>query len=301
MQGSALDRACGQALDDVLLQQYVDHQHRDHDDHHRRCHQAVVHAGLGADLIEQQGDGALLGEAQEEVLGEQVVVAPQEGEDGHRGKGGLGGGDDDVEIDLEDVAAVHIGALLQLDGHRLDKAHQHDGRKAEVARDLRQDDGQQAQPAVARAGDAPRDLHAEHRDDSGEHREHHARHDEAVQEIPAPETVAHQAISRQARQNDHHHRDRDGDEQAVEVGVLEVEAVHRLAVVVQREAVVRSGDGEGVLADQALFAEGIQDDPHERIDRGQRPQAQHQIGDDLRRLDLAERSFQRSIHKNSLP
>ena len=62
----------------------------------------------------------------------------------------------------------------------------------QVPRDLGQDDGQQAQPAVPAAGDAPGGLHAEHRDDGREHRKHHARHDEAAEQPPQPEAEADQ-------------------------------------------------------------------------------------------------------------
>ena len=69
-----------------------------------------------------------------------------------------------MEIDLEHVAAIQIRALLQLNGHRLDKAHQNDDRKAQVARNLRQDGCQQTEPTVARSRDSQQYLHAEHGD-----------------------------------------------------------------------------------------------------------------------------------------
>ncbi len=219
--------------------------------------------------VEQQRNGLFPGHPEEEILGKQVVIAPQEGEDGHRGKGGLGRRHDDVEVRLEHVAAAHVDALLQLNRHRLDKAHEHNRGKAQVAGNLGQDDRQQGQPAVSAAGDAPGGLHAEHQDDGGEHREHHPRHDEAVAHAPQAEAAVHQPIGRQPRQ-DHHHRRRDGYNQAVEVGVGKVEAVHGLGVVVHGEAAARQGNGKGVLADEPLFPEGIQDDPHEGVQGGQR-------------------------------
>ena len=101
----------------MLLQAYIDREHRDHNQHDRGGHQAVVYAGLRADLIEQARDGALLRITQEEGLGKEIVVAPEESKDRDRGKGGLCRRNDDVEIDLKDAAAVQIGALLQLDRH----------------------------------------------------------------------------------------------------------------------------------------------------------------------------------------
>ena len=261
----------------MLLQADVHDQHRDHHQHHRGRHQAVVHTRLGADLVKQAGDGPLLRIAQEEGLGEEIVIAPEEGEDGHRGEGGFCRGDDDAEIDLKHVAAVQIGALLQVDGDGLDEAHEDDDGKAEVARDLGQDHRQEAQPAVARAGETHHRLHAENGDDGGKDRKHHARHDEAVEEAPAAETIAHQAVGGQARQDHHADGDRPGDEKAVEIGVLEVRALPGRQVVVPGEGLAQ-GQGEGIGHDKALLPEGVEDDPDKGIDRGEGPEAQHQIG-----------------------
>ena len=73
----------------MLLQQDIDQEHRDHDQHHGGRHETVVDAGLGADLVEQSRDRALLRIAQEEGLRKEVVIAPEEGKDGDRGEGGL--------------------------------------------------------------------------------------------------------------------------------------------------------------------------------------------------------------------
>ena len=127
-----------------------------------------------------------------------------------------------MKIDLEHIAAVQIGAFLQVDGYRLDKAHQHNNGKTQVARDLWENDGQQTEPAAAGARDPHHRLHAENRNDGGKHREHHARHHQTVQEVSALKAVAHQPVGGKPGQNDHHDGHGAGDNEAVQVGVFKV-------------------------------------------------------------------------------
>lgn len=70
--GSALDAACGHALDDVALQEEVKNQDRQHGQ--QRCHNKADVRGVGSvESLRRDGDGAqaLLGQYQ---AGEQVVV-----------------------------------------------------------------------------------------------------------------------------------------------------------------------------------------------------------------------------------
>ena len=111
-----------------------------------------------------------------------------------------------MEVDLKHIAAVEVGTLFQFDRHRLDKAHQDDDGKTEISRDLRKNHRQQAQPAISRSGKPHYRFHAEDRDDRREDREHHARHNETVEQASARKTVAHQTVCRETRQD--HHGDR---------------------------------------------------------------------------------------------
>ena len=276
-QALSLNRPCGQTFDDVFLQGDIDKKHRRHDQHHGSGHQSVIHPRLGADFIQQQSDGLLLGDPEKEILSEQVVIAPQEREDGHRGEGGFGRRHNDVEIYLEHIASIHVGALLQLYGHRLNKAHKDNDGEAQVAGDLWQDDGHQAEPSVAAAGNAPRGLHTEHRDDGGKHGEHHTRHDEIVAHLPQLEAEADQPVGGEAGDKHHRDGDGDGDDQAVHIGAAEVEPLHGLVVVPQGKAVPRQGDGEGVLADEAPLTEGVEDNPDEGVQGGQGPEGEGRI------------------------
>ena len=85
-----------------------------------------------------------------------------------------------MKVDLEDVAPVQIGTLFQLDGNGLDKPHEDDDGKAEVAGHLRENDRNETEPAVARTGDAHNSLHAENQNNGGEDGKHHPAEDDAV-------------------------------------------------------------------------------------------------------------------------
>ena len=209
-------------------------------------------------------------------MGEQVVVAPQKGEDGDRGEGGFCRRDNDIEVNLEHAAPVQISAFLQLDRHGLDESHQHDDRKAQIPCDLRQNDCQHAQPAVPLSRYSHYNFHPENGDDRGEYREHHPAHDQAVKQSPSPELIAGQSVSRQSCQNDHDDRHRAGDQKAVEISIFEVGPLPSGDVILPGESIAQR-QGKGVAQDQPLLAEGVQNDPDEGINGRQRPEPQNHI------------------------
>ena len=280
----SLDGAGGQALDDVLLQEDIDDHHRHENQRHHRAHHAVVGAELAADLVEEAGDGPFLRTAQEKKLSEQIVVRPEEGENGHRGEGRPADRQNHLIKHLEDVAALQKGGLLQIHGQTADIPHKDDHGEGQVARYLGQDNAHGA------VGHVDGGQHLKHRNDGGKNRKHQARDDQGIEEPTAPEAVAHHGEGGHARQQHHQHRHHAGDENAVEIG-----HPHRLGRLGEGlDVVVQGGSeaqGEGVCLDDVLVFKRAYQHPQEREHRGQRPQTQQDIDEDVGGIDALASDF----------
>ena len=79
-----------------------------------------------AEILDSHGNGAVLLDVQHQ-RGQQVVVPdPHRLKDGSGDHGGLEDGEDDLEEDLDGVAAVDHGSLFDLDGDALHEAGEHE-------------------------------------------------------------------------------------------------------------------------------------------------------------------------------
>ena len=133
----ALDSAGHDAFNDVFLAGDVQQDDGDDGDDDAGHHGGQLHAAItAAEVLDGHGDGAVLLDVQHQ-RGQQVVVPDPHGlQNGGGDHGRLQDGEDDLEEDLQRVAAVDHGRLLDLDGHALHEASEHEhgqtGAEAEV-------------------------------------------------------------------------------------------------------------------------------------------------------------------------
>ena len=115
--GSALHRAGGNALDDILLADQVENDDRDDGEEDHRHHRAEVHLAVAARVgqLDVHGDVAVLRKIQNEGRQEVVVPDPHDLKDTDGDEGRLEHGEDDEEVGADRAAAVDGGGLLDLD------------------------------------------------------------------------------------------------------------------------------------------------------------------------------------------
>ena len=131
---SALDRAYHQTLDEVFLQEGVDHEHRQNGNHHdgvfqlafrderlRRggCGVGGGHAGdvaVDDHFADDHLQGHLAGIRQVQQGGEVAVPMPHSVEQHQRGHDCLGQGEDDAQEGLEGAGPVDLRRLVKLLG-----------------------------------------------------------------------------------------------------------------------------------------------------------------------------------------
>src|SRR5438105_14579095 len=129
------------ARDELVEEQVVDDGHR-HADQQRAGHQRAPEMVVTADQLggQAEGDGLLVADRHESQRVEEVLHRQREGEDDGGDDAGPAHRQHHAEQRAELAAAVHHGRLLDLEGHRLEEAHQQP--RAEGDREGRVDDHQ---------------------------------------------------------------------------------------------------------------------------------------------------------------
>ena len=125
-----LDCAGNDALDDVLLAGHVEDDDGDDGDDDAGHHGCQLHTAIAAaEILDGHGDGAVFLDIQHQRGQEVVVPDPHGLQNGGGDHGRLQDGEDDLEEDLDGVAAVDHGGFLDLDGNALHKAGEHEHRQ----------------------------------------------------------------------------------------------------------------------------------------------------------------------------
>ena len=247
-----LDSACHDALNDVLLAGHVQDDDGDDGNDDAGHHGGQLHAAIAAaEVLDGHGDGAVFLDVQHQRGQEVVVPDPHGLQNGGGDHGRLEDGENDLEEDLEGVAAVDHGGLLDLNGDALHEAGEHE-------------DGQARAEAQIDDADVPRGVQLEgvRRFGQGEH-DHlewhdHGEDDEQVHELAELVVDTGEVPARHgaAQQDEHHAGHR--DEQAVAQAGEEVHLEDAVDVVGQARKRLFGGqleDGGG--GERALHLETV--------------------------------------------
>ena len=271
----ALDSTCHNALNDVLLAGHVQDDDGDDGNDDAGHHGSQLHSAVAAaEVLDSHGDGAVLLDVQNQG-GQQVVVPhPHSLQNGGGDHGGLQDGEHDLKEDLDGVAAVDHGGFLDLHGHALHEAGEHEH-------------GQTGTKAQVDDADVPRGVQLELvcslRQGEHDHLEghDHGEHDQQVHELA--EFVVHAGevpAGHGAAQQDQEHTG-NGDQKAVAQAGQKAHLGHAVNVVGQaRKGLFRGqlehrGGGKG-----ALFFQAVQQDQHDGVDP-QQAQHTHDDGEDV--------------------
>ena len=270
-----LDSACNNTLNDVFLAGHVQDDDGDDGDDDAGHHGSQLHTAIAAaEVLDRHGDGAVLLDIQHQS-GQQVVVPDPHGfQNGGGDHGRLQDGEHDLEEDLDGVAAVDHGCFLDLHGHALHKAGEHEhgqtGTEAQVD-DADVPGGVQLQ-LVSGLGQGEHD-HLEGHD--------HGEHDQQVHELA--QLIVHAGevpTGHGAAQQDQRHTG-NGDDKAVAKAGKEAHLGDTVNVVAQ----ARKGLGGGQLehgggGKAALDLQAVQQDQHDGVDP-QQTQQRHDDGEDV--------------------
>ena len=265
-----LDSAGNDALNDVFLAGDVEQDDGDDGDDDAGHHGGQLHAAVtAAEILDGHGDGAVLLDVQHQS-GQQVVVPdPHRFQNGGGDHGRLQDGEDDLEEDLDGVAAVDHGSLFDLNGDALHEAGEHEhgqtGTEAEVD-DADVPGGVQLE-GIGRLGQGEHD-HLE----GDDHRED----DEQVHELAQLVVHAGQVPARhRAAEQDEHHTGQ-SDQQAVAQAGEEVHLEDAVGVVLQADKGLLGGQCEdGGGGEGAFLLQTVDEDQGDGVDPQQAEQGHY--------------------------
>ena len=272
----ALDSACNNTLNDVFLAGHVQDDDGDDGDDDAGHHGSQFHTAIAAaEVLDRHGDGAVLLDIQHQS-GQQVVVPDPHGfQNGGGDHGGLQDGEHDLEEDLDGVAAVDHGCFLDLHGHALHKASEHEH-------------GQTGTEAQIDDADVPRGVQLQPVSGlgQGEHNhlegDDHGEHDQQVHKLA--QLVVHTGqvpTSHGAAQQDQHHAG-NGDQKAVTHAGEKVHLGHAVNVVAQSGKGFGGGQAEHRRGGKATLGfQAVQQDQHDGVDPQQAEKHHYNSKDDI--------------------